>query len=312
MGKYLKRAAKAIRESKHIEFKKEFDVDSRKDWCEILKDIVSLANTGGGVVLFGVDNKGKPIGNDLSQLMKLDPARIADQLHRYTDSDFVGFEFIELSKATRKIVALEIAPAFPPVIFTKPGTYAIDPHNQRTAFAQGTMYFRHGAKSEPARSVDLERVLERRLNEVRKSWLGDVRKVVRAPAGSRIAVLPATIKHADSGKAMPIQIVDDPGAAAYRVVDFDLSHPYRGKELIAKVRERLPQGINFNTFDVVVLRKLYKIDERDEYAHKSKFGTRQYSQAFVDWLVRQVAKDKRFFDKARVKYRNRNSEQAGR
>ena len=54
MDRLISKALNAKRESKYIEFKSEFNPDSPQDWCEIIKDIVALANTGGGVIIFGV------------------------------------------------------------------------------------------------------------------------------------------------------------------------------------------------------------------------------------------------------------------
>lgn len=56
----LDRALSVTRESKFIEFKEALDVNSARDWCEIIKDIVALANTGGGMIVLGADNRGTP------------------------------------------------------------------------------------------------------------------------------------------------------------------------------------------------------------------------------------------------------------
>ena len=46
----IEKAKAAKRESKYIEFKVSFDIDSTQDWCEIIKDIVAIANSGGGII----------------------------------------------------------------------------------------------------------------------------------------------------------------------------------------------------------------------------------------------------------------------
>ena len=45
---------------------------------------------------------------------------------------------------------------------------------QKTAFSAGTVYFRHGAKSEPGTSEDLRASLERELDRIRSSWLDGI------------------------------------------------------------------------------------------------------------------------------------------
>ena len=47
------------------------------------------------------------------------------------------------------MAAIKIGPAFPPIVFTRPGTYSVEGGRQKTAFSQGTVYFRHGAKKRP-------------------------------------------------------------------------------------------------------------------------------------------------------------------
>lgn len=49
----------------------------------------------------------------------------------------------------------------------------------------------------------------------------------------------------------------------------------------------------------------FGIDEDPNFSYKGKFGTRQYSEAFVDWLVEQYQKDQQFFPKVREIPRSR-------
>ena len=104
-------------------------------------------------------------------------------------------------------------------------------------------------------------------------------------------------------RSAPIRITDDPTAPIYRVVDPDATHPFRQKELITEVRKQLPEGSEFNSFDVVAIRHVYGIDDNREFAYKSKFGARQYSASFLVWLVSQIQGDPEFFRKARVNHR---------
>lgn len=71
-AKLLERAANAKRESKALDFKSEFDTASAPEWSEIIKDIVAFANSGGGVLVFGVNNDGSSAGNDISNILSID------------------------------------------------------------------------------------------------------------------------------------------------------------------------------------------------------------------------------------------------
>jgi hypothetical protein len=299
----IDRVLRAKRESKHIEFKQCFDITAAADWCEVIKDIAAIANSGGGAIVFGADSKGLPVGVNVSAIAGLDSAHLTDKLHSYTGCHFAAFELAEVKKGKRSVAILRLGAASVPLIFTKPGTYAIDEKKQKTAFGVGTLYFRHGAKSEPATTQDLADVLERRLAEVRKQWIGGVRKVIEAPPGSSISVLPREVRASDEPGAVPIRFVQDDTAQAFRLVDIDKIYPYRQKELVTEVRKRLPKGSIFNSFDVQVLRKLNPVLETDVFSHKPNFGSRQYNDGTVSWIIAAYKKDPNFFAKARAAFR---------
>lgn len=214
MPNLIQKSITAKRESKHIEFKESFDPTSPQEWCEIIKDIVAIANSGGGVILFGVDNVGNPCRVSLKPISDLDPADIANKVSKYTGSIDLEFEIHEITKGRRTLIAFLIQAVSIPIVFRKPGTYDIGSGKQRTAFSVGTVYFRHGAKSEPGTSDDIRRVIERQLDIIRKSWIKGVRKVVRAPEGSQvITVLPSTrIGVSSSAQTTTVRAVNDPKA----------------------------------------------------------------------------------------------------
>lgn len=162
----LKKGVSARRESKRVDFKRGFDVDSKQDWCEIIKDMVAMANSGGGVIVVGVDDDGRTGGGDVSRVLGLDPATITDKIHKYTGTHFSEFSLEEATRERQKVAALMLGPSPVPMIFTKPGTYPVAGGKQKAAFSVGTVYFRHGAKSEPGTTKDLEQVINRRLEEV--------------------------------------------------------------------------------------------------------------------------------------------------
>lgn len=298
------KALAAKRESKHFEFKESFDTTSAGAWCEVIKDIVSIANSGGGAIVFGLDSRGRPTGQNVANVLAVDPATITDKIHSYTEKQFADFEIIKSAKGKQTVAAITISAAPVPMVFTSPGIYPLDGGKQKTAFGRGTLYFRHGAKSEPAAGDDLTNVIERRLAEVRRDWIGAVRKVIEAPTGSRVELLPPEVRASDDPNATPIRIVDDPSAQPFRLLDIDRTHPHRQKELISEVRKSLPKTARFNSFDVQVLRKMYPVLETKAYSHQPRFASRQYATCAVEWIVAQVAGDSNFLAKARTRYRS--------
>jgi hypothetical protein len=201
---------------------------------------------------------------------------------------------------------MEIQRSFPPMVFVRAGTYEVTlpdgKKRPKTAFNVGTLYFRHGAKSEPANSHDLKQVVDRQLAADRKALLSDVRMVTRKPRGTRVEIVPADLTKPRAGKAVPVRLTDDPKAPLVRALDPDRTHPFRQTELLIELNRKLPDGKREVTGPTVqCVRKVYSIDGKAEYSHKSVFGSRQYSQAFVDWMVEQSKNDKAFFTKARKK-----------
>lgn len=302
--KIIEKAKNAKRESKYIEFKDRFDVNFSQHWCEIIKDIVAIYNSGGGCIVFGINNDGSPSGYDVSSVLGLDPAIITDKIAKYTDIQFSDFEIEEIEKRGHKIAILIIYPTEVPIIFTKPGTYSIGDSKQKTAFGRGTIYFRHGAKSEPGNYYDLEKAIERRIEKIKKSWLSGIKKVVAAPLGHIIHVLPPNVKMSSSPTAAPIRITYSKEAPAYRLETPDKTHPYRQKEVIEKVNARL-RDKQINQYDILCVRRVYKVDKsKPDFYYKSKYGVPQYSEKFVNWLIESFQNDPKFFDKAREKYRS--------
>src|ERR1017187_621256 len=125
MADIVKKALTAKRESKHVEFKQGFDPDSGRAWCELIKDLAAIANSGGGIILFGLDNLGKPTGESVEKIASLDPADIANKVLKYTGQVDFEFEIRSLEKRGHKLIAFVVHPISIPLVFEKPGTYDI-------------------------------------------------------------------------------------------------------------------------------------------------------------------------------------------
>jgi len=219
-------------ESDRVEFKASFDATSAADWIEVIKDIVAIANSGGGAIIFGIADNGRSSEFDCASLSSLDPAEITDKIHKYTARQFHDFEII---RNVGRHLAVLIRGVAVPLVFSKPGTYDIGGGKQKTGFSMGTVYFRHGAKSEPGNSDDLRWFLEQRIEEIRKTWFEGIVKVVEAPPGSRVEVLPTTTSDAPTS----IRLVNDPAAPAYSQLSIDDTHEFRQKEVVAEINKAL-------------------------------------------------------------------------
>lgn len=285
-------------ESESVEYKSSFDIQSPAEWLEIIKDVVSLSNSGGGVIVFGVADSGKIEGIASTVFDSFDPADLTNKVYKYTGRQFKDFNFVQVEHEGRTLFAMLIHAVSVPIVFSKPGTYDIGGGKQKTAFSGGAVYFRHGAKSEPGNSEDLRLFLDRRIEEIRKSWFEGIVKVVEAPPGSQVQIVAKTSE--DHGSA--VRLVNDPKAPAYYRVPVDETHPYRQKEVIEEFNRALKGSRSINPFHIQCVRAAHNIDSEPTFCYKQKFASARFSKAFVEWLVDQYQRDGSFFDVAKLKY----------
>jgi hypothetical protein len=247
----------ATSESKQIEFKQAFDPGSKGAWCELIKDLVAIANSGGGVILFGLNDDGTPTGESVDAIAHLDPADITNKVSHYTGAVDVAFEVSCLDKNGHPVVAVVIAGAAIPLVFQKPGTYDIGERKQSSAFSVGTVYFRHGAKSEPGHADDLRKAIERRVEQARKNWVKGMRKIARAPVDSEVLVVRAsTVPGPSSLTAPTIRVVSDRNAAPVRLV----RDAKRG--LATFVHEQVSEGLMEEVNNVIDVNRLLAAKHR--------------------------------------------------
>src|SRR6516165_3194182 len=82
-------------ESDAVDFKVSFDPQSKQDWCELIKDIVAMTNSGGGTIIVGVADDGTSSGADVAPLLAVDSADVTNKIHGYTGQHFASFEISE-------------------------------------------------------------------------------------------------------------------------------------------------------------------------------------------------------------------------
>lgn len=288
-NRFLTRAAEARRSSKRVELKDGFDAESDGDWLELVRDLAALANSGGGVIV--LDGAGD-----------VDEEQIHEQLGRNAEPEFEGFDLERVTRGGRPASAIVVDGTVTPLVFTRSGRYRRSGGTEHVAFTRGGLYFRHGAKSEAATGADVRDFIKRQLDATRSQWLANIRQVMHAPDGAEVAVI-ETAERDEEGRPTLIRLTTDPHAPLYGQVDPDQSHPYRQKEVIREANARLA-GTTVNAFDVLSVRRVHLISEetRPEFVHVPKFGSPQYSDAFVDWLVGEHERDPEFFARAKTKY----------
>lgn len=325
-SRQVEKALKAREESSEIDFKEGFNPNSKGEWCELLKDIFALVNSGGGAILFGVRTDGTPSMSDLSLLNGVDPAAFTDKIAAYTGTQYSSFSLVPENRDGQPISVLNLAPIELPLIPIRPGTYEHEPGRQKTAFSMGIIYFRHGAKSEPGNAADIGHFIERRLRQIRRNWLSGVRRVVTAPTDSVVSVVvnrvtePSKVPSIPTEKndikegtpvnvtgesgGLPIRLTNNPEAPAYRLVTPDEIYPYRTMEFITVLNQILAKfGKLATSHDVRLICSLLDPSIRAGFCYQPKFGPKKYSLEFAEWIANKVAQDRNYLLLVRSKYR---------
>jgi hypothetical protein len=286
-------------EAADVDFKSHIDISVEGNWLEIMKDIVAMVNSGGGAILFGINDDGTPASFDCQPLLDFDTSKITAKIRSRTGIDLPNLILVAAQRGGHGIAVLAVGGSEFPVGFTKDGQYEIS-GQQKFAFRQGQFFFRHGAKSEPGTTNDIRESIERRLATVREEWLGNIRAVVEAPQGSHVSVIPPSGART-IGAPGAIRIVTEESADVARLVHSDDSHPLRQCDVIREVNKLLSPEISINQGHIQDIRRIHRIDNRANFRHKGRIpgAPTQYSQAFVEWIVESYKKDNSFFDKTR-------------
>jgi hypothetical protein len=305
-------AENAAKESKALDFKSEFDIGSASQWCEVIKDIISFANSGGGVIVFGVSDDGSNAAVDTSPISSLDMADITNKIEAYTGYQFTEIEITEVERKGNARAAFLVFGIDIPIVFTRPGADVLVKGKQKPAFARGTVYFRHGAKSEPGTRNDLEAWLRTAIERARRNWITGIRKVIEAPTGHTIAVVvsPRNLKGGiPQPGGMPISAEITATAGAVRIVPQNAEEiwPFRQKDLISEINKVVKTSTPINAHDILCINShLEVLKMHPEFAYKPhRLASPQYSKTYADWIALQFKEDPKFFKRMREQHRTR-------
>jgi hypothetical protein len=265
-----------------------------------------MANSTGGIIVFGVDDDGVDCLMFTDRVSAIDPAKITDKVFKYTGIHFSDFALTFAKRPSGESrAALAIRPTLYPMVFTQPGSYTDAFSKQKSAFAQGTLYFRHGAKSEVASPGDIRSSFDRLLAMTRHEWLDGIRQVVETAPGEGVTVTRGAAKM-DPGAIQSVRLTNDPNAPPISPSALASQYPFRGKELILKLKSKLGSDVHFTSHTLVAIRYTHGVDERVEYSHTPPFGSRLYSSDFMEWIIAAYRKDSSFFEYAVAQYGNRD------
>jgi hypothetical protein len=290
-------ALAARRPSTRVALWRELKPSTPGVWCELAKDVAALANSGGGVIVFGLHRDGTSTGWNPEHLLQVGMARIQRELGAHLAGP-LDLTVAPGRAAGAKVATMRVGPRHgSPLVFEGDGTYVDRAGREHTPFRRGMVFFRHGASSGAARTRDLERFARHEERRTRRDILEHLRQVAKAPTGSEVIVVPPT--SAAPRAVERFRVVDDPSAPVLARTDFDVTHPYRQKELVDALTRRAGHPIA-TAFEIQCVRRVHGTDAREEFFHRPKFGSPQYSEAFVSWLLAEHQRDPQLFEKART------------
>jgi hypothetical protein len=100
-----------------------------------------------------------------------------------------------------------------------------------------------------------------------------------------------------------LRLTNDPSAPSLYSTDRDETHPFRMKDVIGRINAKLPSEVQINQYDILVIRRVHKIEENIEFFHEPKYSSPQYSELFVEWVVERYREDPDFFAMTRREYK---------
>ena len=210
--------ARSKLERVHFELKREFASGPRA-WAELSKDIVALANTGGGVILFGVDDDGTRQGLAPSLLSVLDPAKVTDQLRRKAPSAAISTAYLEGTYYRKLYGALIVQPLDVPLVFDTEWGYNTTGGEHRIIIKPGLLYVRTPGKSARAQQGDIRELWQRSVNLAAEKVLARIELVASLPLDSELIITDPGDPDGghplvDQGEARAVRIVSDPAIPA--------------------------------------------------------------------------------------------------
>jgi len=158
--------------------------------------------------------------------------------------------------------------------------------------------------------------MTRRLSAEMIRWLTEFQEEIRDQAASlgksaQQFYIPIDLKLAIVKKPDKSDIVLSSGISGEEALiiaipkNSDKTHPYRGKEVEELVNQRLGEKL-INKYDIQCIRQVYKIESKAEFYYRSKFGPPQYSDKFLEWIIKQTTKNSGFFLRTRRKAKQQN------
>lgn len=221
-------------------------------WPNLVKDIVAMANSGGGVLVLGVDDDGSRLGLPQSLLQDLDPVRINGRIEPKAPGARVGVSYHELSYYRRTYGFLVVSPHDALIVFDRQWSYNPEGGGRaREVIRQGVVYVRGIAETRPAQQGDLARIVQRLIETGSQQFLARIEKLAAVPMSAElVAYDPAAggqgVRLVSKGEGQPVTIVDQQPDAVpiHEILDPGVPYSSTQAEIASQVRLWRTSDIN--------------------------------------------------------------------
>ena len=229
-------------ETTSCDLKTSFD-GSNRSWVNIAKDIVAMSNSGGGIIVFGVDDDGRRVGLEEPLLSLMDPARINGKIEPRAPGARVDSSYFETTYYRLRYGFLCIHPQDDLIVFEREWGYHKPNGQYRTVIREGVLYARGVGETRPARQADVTYILRRLIETASKALLARIEQIATVPLDSEIVAVAAGsggrgIRLVDTTHGLPVRVVSE-GEEAVAITDVlttDLPYSSKQAEFMSQVR----------------------------------------------------------------------------
>ncbi len=180
MEQLVQRLKTATAESRYLEWKLDVPVSPSatvKAKYRFVKACISFANTEGGFVLLGVDQKGRWKGLTEVDLDHSDPAKLTELINGCIFPDIPNLNYGVFKFSKKNFAVVHVPPSqLVPHVTTKPIEVGMG-QSRRPILRKHAVYTRHGAKSDLATPSQYQKIIQIRTDQLRLKLLARIKEV---------------------------------------------------------------------------------------------------------------------------------------
>ena len=235
----------SLGESQHQDLKLTFDTANPKAKVELVKDLVAMANGGGGRIVFGCSETTQP-GIDEAVVRKLDSAKVSDLVATFIRPATlkIAHEITSLGNG-RCLYTLTVAAPEYPIVMAKKGDWSgMNNRVDRPLFNEGDVWFRENTGVKRITFEYLRSWIDRIRQREREGVLELLNKIINVPDGAEIQI----VTPSDGPIDTPSRIVE----YATKRRQNNANHLLNAEDLLALFVNRHLLDINEPGFSLII------------------------------------------------------------